>query len=302
MPVEATVDTLFGALLMFLAISVAFADVVQFENISAKENAGRLVAVAGTAERVTVNFLENSTPGQGGVAPDILLQLATVTGDPDPAPPHLTYSQYLTETGLNGVGLGLDIVPPLSLTSNVTEGGVTVTVTQAFSGGPVAASVKMYVFNGTSVLATIEGQASLDGKFFASYTLPSGAIVVTFANAGNSVGCDAVNGTGGELSDGPMYVQTGVMKGISALTYLFAFEGWLGPFTAGDTIDVSGYHLPVLLLYQMSNGSYAASPYPRLPYDFGSQPAPGTDSTTFLVDIQVATSIFVMRIQAWVTS
>lgn len=300
MPVEATVDTLLGALLMFLAISVAFADVVQFENISAKENAGKLVAMAGTAERVTVNFLENSTPGQG-IAPDVLLQLASVPGDPNPAPPQVTYSQYLTETGLKGVGLSLDIAAPLTVTSNVTQGGITVSVTQAFGGTPVAAAVKMYVFNGTAVLATIQGQASLDGKFFATYTLPSGAVAVTFANAGNSVGYDAVNGTGGELSDGPMYVQTGVMKGILALTYLFAFEGWLGPLTAGDAVNVSGYHLPVLLVYQLPDGSYSATTYPRLPYDFGSHPAAGTDSTIFLVDIQVASSILIMRLQAWVT-
>jgi len=296
---HATLDSLFGILLVFLAISIAFSDIIQYSRMTVGAKVQDVAAVGGTVQRTVLTQLSDPT-GQH-LSPDKLLELSTVPGTPQPAPPHTNYTQFLNGLGIRGVGFKLDIQPQLSIHYNLTQSGLYMIVSRAFNGGPVSASIRVYIFNGTQVLSKLEGQASLEGRVFFQPSVPVGAVVLMFANAGSATTYNASSYTGAPLQDGPLYVYQNILEGDNYSPYVFAFEDWTGPLPTGGQVNVSGYSLPVLLVYQLPDGSFRTSPYPRSPSNYGTEPTLLVYSTELMVNVQIQGSIFTMHMKVWST-
>jgi hypothetical protein len=298
---HAVYDTTISLLLVVVMISIAFSAI----NIDAAQN----VRLNAQAEKNLADYTYDSlaaylTGRQGYVDPNTFLELANLPSQ-NSLPPHLTYEELQQQLKLQGISFNLQVVPALSISYALPAGNIAVTVTKPFSKEPVQAAVRVYIWNGTTVTAKLDGQSNIQGSAIFNYQIPQASVAVIFANAGIATGYNATDSTGTALRNGPLYVVNGTVQGgtvqgapqIIAIS-VFAFEDWNGPSLL-TSFSSLGYSLPVLLVYQYQGQTYI-SPYPQLPFTVGATPPKQTLTANIQATWLVADSNSIVAVQTTV--
>jgi hypothetical protein len=280
-------------MLLFVAVSLGFGSIVGSVAVNMAVIPQGGVMLGNTVARSLLLHLKD---GSSTVLSDRLVSLD------EGSSAACDYETLRTQIGVWNVSFHVDIYAPLTVEFAATTDAVAVTVSKALLHEPVQAFVRLYVFNGSAVTATLDGETSPDGKVFFYTTIGEDEVGVIFAHSGASVGYAAFSSSAQVLQRGSLYVQDGELKGTGASdVYLFAFEDWWGPISLGAQVNVAGYSLPILFVYRL-DGEFQYSPHPWVPGACGPYPADaaGAYVSDQLFSFRVETgAVLIMRLRVW---
>ena len=242
-------------MLFFIAVSIGLGSIVGsvYVNIAVSPQAGSMLG--NSVARAVMFHLSN---GSAIVPADELMTLT------DSSPLPCSFRSLRSQLGLGNLTFRVDVMPMLNVAVNVTSSGLVVDLTKTGYTDPVQAFLRLYVVDVTAQsVAEYTAESSVDGSGFFSVKLTNTQTGVVLAKAGTAVGYATFTSQGGPLSQGDIYLKAEALHGENQTgVYVLAFDDWVGPLPAGDSIDVSAYSLPLVLLYQGSGGAVDYSTYP----------------------------------------
>jgi len=172
-----------------------------------------------------------------------------------------------------------------------------VMVTKPFSDVGVAASIKVYVFDGAAVLETVVGESNIQGQALFQITQRDNVVILIFAKSGSSVGFNATTAEGWDsaLVAVNCFVKDGALVNPPSPFYIFSYADWKGPLTQPQ-LDSAGYPLPILIVWK-SEGYFCHLVYPHLPTNYGPESSVTGVTLTYLV--RMADCTFHLRFKVW---
>ncbi len=215
-------------------------------------------------------------------------------------------SDYLSFLGsklnLPDVNFNLGMRTVLDVMMKPIGNQIQVNVTQSSSRTPIQALVKMYVFDGTSVVGIYLGETAISGylNFDISISTISSDIVIAFASSGPSVGYAVIDGRGTPLSPSQNkgYVYSGQLQNNAFPNKsIFAMEDWTT--LQNNLIQTGSFSLPILILWKTGN-TYSFIQYPHFPSNYGA-PLPSVQRREYRIVtiVRLGNSTFVWDIRAW---
>jgi hypothetical protein len=281
-------------MLLFIAVSIGLGSIVGsvYVNVAVSPQAGTMLG--NSVGRSLIFYLSS---GSSVVSADNLMNLA------DDSPLPCNFPTLRSELGLGNLSFRVDLSAPLNVNSTVTSSGIDVAVTKSWHTDPVEALLQFYVFD-TAAQSVVKYsvETNVDGSAFFSVTLTNSQVGVILAKAGSSTGYVAFSSNGGLLPQGILYVKNGRLQGGNQTNvYVFGFEDWAGPVPLGGNVNVTGYSLPVVLIYQDSSG---VTHYSTYPWTGGCGPTPVqvagsyVSDQTFPVRVQGGNMIL-LRLRVW---
>jgi len=281
-------------MLLFIAFSIGLGSIVAsvYVNVAVSPQAGTMLG--NSVGRSLIFHVSNSSDA---VAADNLISLA------DNSPLPCSFPSLRSQLGLGNLSFRIDLSTPLNVNASVTGSGIAVTVMKSGHTDPVEAFLRLYVLDTEAQsVEQFTGETNVDGSAFFPMTLANSQTAAILAKAGSSVGFATFSAQGDPLTPGGIYLKDGRMHGGNqSSAYVFGFEDWAGPVPPGGAVDVTGYSLPVVLLYQDNSGVTHYSTYPWLG-GCGPTPVQATgvyvSDQTFLVRLQGG-SIILLRLRVW---
>jgi len=187
--------------------------------------------------------------------------------------------------------------PGLQVKYTIDRDRLRVTVAKPFSEVGVAAGIRVYVFDGSTVVSTLVGESNIQGNAIFQVPQQSGRLILIFARSGSSTGFNATTaeGWGSMLVTINTYVKGGSIVNPPPQFHIFSYSDWKGPLTQPN-LSVDGYPLPILIVWK-SEGYFCHLPYPHLPEDYGPESPLAGVTTTYLV--KIVDSTFQLRFKIW---
>jgi hypothetical protein len=292
--VSAVLDSVLGVMLLFIAVSIGLGSIVGsiYINLAVSPQAGTMLG--NTVARSLLLYLSNASDV---VPADSLMMLA------DDSPWPCSFPALRNQLGFGNLSFRVDLSAPLDVKAGATSSGLVVSVTKSGRMDPVEAFLHLYVLDMSSqTILAFSGETNVDGSAFFSVTFTMSEVGVLFAKAGASTGYAVFSSQGTTLPRGILYVKDGRLRGGNQTSvYVLGFEDWVGPVTPGGSVDVTGYSLPVVLVYQDFGGVSHYSTYPWLG-GCGPTPVQAAGSyfsdQTFVVRVQGG-NVILIRLRVW---